>query len=101
MRTRGNVKSSAMIPRHPEVPNLIATSLMVFAAGVLYLGRALLACGKRLAAAKSKGNRRSMARAKSRKIGAVVVLVTCGSRSEAGRIARAVVSRNLAACVNI
>ena len=38
---------------------------------------------------------------KSRKNGHVVVLVTCGSRREAGRIARAVVSRNLAACVNI
>ena len=31
----------------------------------------------------------------------VVVLVTCGSRREAGRIARSVVARKLAACVNI
>jgi len=31
----------------------------------------------------------------------VVVLVTCGSAAEAGRIARAVVRRHLAACVNI
>jgi periplasmic divalent cation tolerance protein len=31
----------------------------------------------------------------------VVVLVTCGSRREAGRIARAAVTRRLAACVNI
>ncbi len=31
----------------------------------------------------------------------VVVLVTCGSRGEAGRIARAVVTSRLAACVNI
>ena len=31
----------------------------------------------------------------------VVVLVTCGSRREASRIARSVVERKLAACVNI
>jgi periplasmic divalent cation tolerance protein len=33
--------------------------------------------------------------------GHVVVLVTCGSRREAGRIARSVVGLRLAACVNI
>lgn len=31
----------------------------------------------------------------------VVVLVTCGSRAEAQRIARHIVSRRLAACVNL
>lgn len=31
----------------------------------------------------------------------VVVMVSCGSRREAGRIARSVVSHRLAACVNI
>ena len=31
----------------------------------------------------------------------VVVLVTCGSRAEARRIARAVVTRRLAACANL
>jgi periplasmic divalent cation tolerance protein len=31
----------------------------------------------------------------------VVVLVTCGSRAEAQRIARAIVSRRLAACANL
>jgi len=31
----------------------------------------------------------------------VVVLVTCGSRAEARRIARAIVSRRLAACANL
>ncbi len=31
----------------------------------------------------------------------VVVLVTCGSRREASRIARSVVERKLAACVNV
>jgi periplasmic divalent cation tolerance protein len=31
----------------------------------------------------------------------VVALVTCGSRREAGRIARSVVERKLAACVNV
>lgn len=31
----------------------------------------------------------------------VVALVTCGSRSEAARIARSVVTKRLAACVNI
>ena len=31
----------------------------------------------------------------------VVVLVTCGSRREAGKIARRVVQRRLAACVNV
>ena len=39
--------------------------------------------------------------AKSNKGGYVVVLVTCGSRREAERIAHAIVSRRLAACVNI
>jgi periplasmic divalent cation tolerance protein len=39
--------------------------------------------------------------AKSRKNSYVVVLVTCGSRRDATRIARAVVSRKLAACVNM
>jgi periplasmic divalent cation tolerance protein len=33
--------------------------------------------------------------------GFVVVLVTCGTRREAGRIARSLVSRRLAACVNV
>ena len=33
--------------------------------------------------------------------GHVVVLVTCGSRREAGRIARRAVERRLAACVNV
>ncbi len=33
--------------------------------------------------------------------GFVVVLVTCGSRREAARIADAVVARRLAACVNV
>jgi periplasmic divalent cation tolerance protein len=33
--------------------------------------------------------------------GYVVVLVTCGSRREASRIARSVVERKLAACVNV
>ena len=31
----------------------------------------------------------------------VMVLVTCGSGEEAGRIARALVEKRLAACVNI
>src|SRR5262249_55737812 len=39
--------------------------------------------------------------AKSRQNSCVVVLVTCGSRREAARIARAVVTKRLAACVNI
>lgn len=39
--------------------------------------------------------------AKRAKNGYVVVFVTCGSRREAGRIARSVVSRRLAACVNV
>jgi len=33
--------------------------------------------------------------------GHVVVLVTCGSRREAGKIARRVVEQKLAACVNV
>jgi periplasmic divalent cation tolerance protein len=33
--------------------------------------------------------------------GYVLVLVTCGSRREAGRIAQAVVTKRLAACVNV
>jgi len=33
--------------------------------------------------------------------GALVVLVTCGSRSEAKKIARAVVDKRLTACVNV
>ena len=39
--------------------------------------------------------------AKRARRGHVVVLVTCGSRREAGRIARSVVKGGLAACVNV
>jgi periplasmic divalent cation tolerance protein len=39
--------------------------------------------------------------AKQRKKGYVVVLVTCGSRREAEKIAQAVVEARLAACVNV
>jgi periplasmic divalent cation tolerance protein len=39
--------------------------------------------------------------AKRAKSDYVVVFVTCGSRREAGLIARSVVSRRLAACVNV
>ena len=45
-----------------------------------------------------------MARSNSAKSGSrgyVVVLVTCGSRREASRIARRVVQERLAACVNV
>jgi len=31
----------------------------------------------------------------------IIVLTTCGSRKEAGRIARAIVEQKLAACVNV
>ena len=39
--------------------------------------------------------------AKSRKNSYVVVLVTCGSRAEARRIARNIVTQRLAACANL
>lgn len=35
------------------------------------------------------------------KLGKIVVLVTCGSRPEARKIARALLERQLAACVNL
>lgn len=37
----------------------------------------------------------------ARKVGAKVVLVTCGSRAEARKIAHSVVTSRLAACVNV
>ena len=58
------------------------------------------------AAARSSGVQGQIAISKQvvnvpQSLGYVVVLVTCGSRSEARKIARAVVDRRLAACVNV
>jgi len=38
MRALGNVKSSAMMPRQPEVPNFMGETAILFMPAVLYLG---------------------------------------------------------------
>src|SRR5580704_13718122 len=90
-RTLANVKSSAISPRHPEVPNLIGEELIAlysspeseeskaFHERVSFIREGIMVAGKQ--------NR--------------IVLVTCGSIVEARKIATAVVRKRLAACVNL
>jgi hypothetical protein len=41
MRTLGKVKSSAMMPRQPEVPNFMGEAAIGFRRAVLYRGAAM------------------------------------------------------------
>ena len=53
MRTLPNVKSSAMMPRQPEVPNFMGEAAIGFGRAVLYLGAAMHSSTVRLTEAKS------------------------------------------------
>ena len=80
-RTVAKVKSSAMIPRQPEVPNLMGEVAMV---GIFYLvPRVSCRVGD-----KEMGGSGMEKAAEFR-----VVLVTCGSTKEARKIATAVVEK--------
>src|SRR5262249_23163743 len=91
-RTLANVKSSAIRPRQPEVPNLMGEvdiarySSPEFAAKE---GRAQFKPKKVAEAGMGAGKQ------------ARIVLVTCGTISEARRISSSVVRKRLAACANI
>ena len=83
------MKSSAIMPRQPEVPKWIA---WLVTGGYCILARDPAAQQIRGAASrKSKGIMTDK----------IVVLITCGSAGEARRIARALVEKRLAACGNI
>jgi len=89
-RTPAKVKSSAMTPRQPEVPKWI----VCLVTGDYCILAHELKSRKNGASRKSKGG---WAATMSDKI---LVLVTCGSRKEARKIARALVGQRLAACVS-
>ena len=99
IRTPSNVKSSAMIPRHPEVPKWIALPAM---REILYLAERARTITETQAHGKdNKRLRRVSARAEQAMSRKLLVFVTCGTRREANRLARALVHAKLAACVNI
>src|SRR5712664_2974364 len=90
-RTVAKVKSSAMRPRQPEVPNLMGEAA-VFAEALMggYSTRA----GSTLKEVTEKAMIRTNGRYR-------IVLVTCASIAEARRIGRSAVKKRLAACANI
>jgi periplasmic divalent cation tolerance protein len=104
MRTLGNVKSSAMMPRQPEVPNFMGEAAILFCAGPYCILAAKIDRNKAHARKQKVTGREGEWRDAMPKKSAgkyVVVLVTCGSRAEAQRIAREIVLRRLAACANL
>jgi len=88
-RTPAKVKSSAITPRQPEVPKWI----VCFVTGDYCILAGELKSRKNGASRKSKGW------FKAKMTDKILVLVTCGSRKEARKIARALVGQRLAACV--
>src|SRR5216683_3146498 len=91
-RTLAKVKSSAIRPRQPEVPNLMGEVAIARYSSPEYEGK------RSADAAQARDLREGgMVAGKNGRI----VLVTCGSIVEARRIASAVVRRKLAACANI
>src|ERR1700685_2379103 len=96
-RTLANVKSSAMRPRQPEVPNFIGDEGEVEGDGVMARYSSAEAVGKNSWGDAVVGGGRPMVRGTGKR----VVLVTCGSMKEARKIARGVVGKRLAGCVNI
>ena len=105
MRTLPKVKSSAMMPRQPEVPNFMGEAAILFPPrGIVSWRRHALqqsadAASKKLPGASGRAIPKFLMPKRAGKY--FIVLVTCGSRAEARRIARAIVSRRLAACVNL
>jgi periplasmic divalent cation tolerance protein len=88
------VKSSAINPRHPDVPNLIGLAFI--------MGEALIPSYSIPSSAKTKALERisgenSMKPSENYRL----VLVTCANPMQAKLIARSVVEKRLAACVNI
>src|SRR5271156_3227956 len=89
-RTPAKVKSSAITPRQPEVPKWI----VCFVTG----DYCILAC--ELKSRKNGASRKSKGRRAAKLTDKILVLVTCGSRKEARKIAHALIGQRLAACVS-
>src|ERR1700733_605342 len=89
-RTPPNVKSSAITPRQPEVPKWI----------VCFVTGDYCILARELKSRKNGASRKSQRRRTDKMTDNILVLVTCGSRKEARKIARALVGQRLAACVS-
>jgi periplasmic divalent cation tolerance protein len=89
-RTPAKVKSSAMMPRQPEVPKWI----------VCFVTDDYCILGRELKSRKNGASRKSKGGWAATMTDKILVLVTCGSRKEARKIARALVGKRLAACVS-
>jgi periplasmic divalent cation tolerance protein len=93
-----------MMPRQPEVPNFMGEAAILFMPGRIVSWRRKYTATKRTRGSKKLRGVKARSEAAMPKKSAgkyVVVLVTCGSRAEAQRIAREIVSRRLAACANL
>jgi periplasmic divalent cation tolerance protein len=92
-RTPANVKSSAMMPRQPEVPKWIALLAMrrycILARKERWQNFCVFRCGN------------GGARPRLEMTDKIIVLVTCGSMKEAKGLAGALVEARLVACANI
>src|SRR5258707_10743745 len=90
-RTLAKVNSSAITPRQPEVPNLMGEVIMNrYSSLTMQKTKAVRAVylGQGREAMKAGGRNR-------------VVLVTCATLNESRKIARGVLQKRLAACVNV
>src|SRR5580658_8630708 len=97
-RTPGKVKSSAMIPRQPEVPKWIA---WLVTRRYCIVSRKSRVSGIHWGASPKSNGPRAGPKGKTTMTDKIVVLVTCGSAREARTIARELVERRLAACGNV
>src|SRR5271156_555033 len=88
-RTPAKVKSSAITPRQPEVPKWI----------VCFVTGDYCILARELKSRKNSASRKSQRGRTDKMTDKIIVLVTCGSRKEARKIARALVGQRLAACV--
>src|SRR5271154_937318 len=89
-RTPPKVKSSAITPRQPEVPKWI----------VCFVTGDYCILARELKSRKNSASRKSQRGRTDKITDKIIVLVTCGSRKEARKIARALVGQRLAACVS-
>src|ERR1700690_1982927 len=100
-RTLAKVKSSAITPRQPEVPNLMGEVVMT-AYSNLSRPFSIYEAACRDDRAKDSGHEGGTMSPSANAIGeARIVLVTVESLTEARRIAKSLVKKKLAACVNI
>lgn len=102
-RTFANVKSSAITPRQPEVPNLMGEVVLNPALVLMarYFSRSRHTEKAVIIVALMSQEKRQGKTADAKARNMRVVLVTCPSVALARQIARAVVQKRLAACVNL